>query len=77
MIEHRPASGSCARCRRALLLDAVKADGVWYCSPACAEGRPNLAPDPPAVPEPWLYARPRRFLHKRTPKELRAAELRD
>ena len=26
---------------------------------------------PDGVPEPWLYARPRRFFHKRRPKELR------
>jgi hypothetical protein len=73
MTERRPSSGSCARCRAALLLDAVQQDGAWYCSPACAEGRTELAPRPAAVPEPWLYARPTRFFRKRAPKELRRA----
>jgi hypothetical protein len=57
-----------------LFLDAVKRAGIWYCSTACADGHPALAPRPPAVPEPWLYARPQRFFHKRAPKELRVVE---
>jgi len=73
MSERRPASGSCARCRAALLLDAVKREGVWYCSPGCADGQPELTPRPSAVPEAWLYARPTRYFGKRTPKELRAS----
>jgi hypothetical protein len=68
--EHRPATGSCARCRGALDLTASKLGDTWYCSRACAEGRF----EPPRrrhVPEPWLYGRPRRFFRARRPKELR------
>jgi len=71
MDQRRPAFSSCARCRGPLLLDAVHESGVWYCSPSCAEGRPPLSTDPPAVPEPWLYNRPRRYFGRRAPKELR------
>jgi hypothetical protein len=60
-------------CRGPLELTSVKVGGVWYCSPACAEGRTTRGPEPPRVPEPWLYARPRRFFGKRKPKELNAA----
>ncbi|HVP29818.1 MAG TPA: hypothetical protein VMW35_11740 [Myxococcota bacterium] len=73
MDRRRPAFSSCARCRGALLLDAVQEHGVWYCSQACADGHPPLVAEPPAVPEPWLYHRPRRFFGKRSPKELRGA----
>ncbi len=73
MVEYRPSSGSCARCRAALGLASVREAGVWYCSPACAAGRPSLAPHPPAVPEPRLYNRPLRHFRKRLPKELNAA----
>lgn len=70
MTERVPSSGSCLRCRRALGLASVKVRGHWYCSVACAEGR--RPPDrPPAVPEPALYARPRRFFRKRVPRELK------
>ena len=74
MVERRPANGggSCARCRASLTLASVEAGGRWYCSSACAEGHASV-PRPPAVPEPWLYARPRRFFHARRPKELRSA----
>jgi hypothetical protein len=74
MVERRVANGggSCARCRASLSLASVEAGGRWYCSNACAEGRANV-PRPPAVPEPWLYARPRRFFSARRPKELRSA----
>jgi len=71
MEERRPAFSSCARCRGALLLDAVLERGVWYCSPACAQGHPPLVAEAPAVPEPWLYNRPRRYFRRRAPKELR------
>jgi hypothetical protein len=73
MKRRTPAFCSCSRCRGALLLDAIERDGVWYCGPACDEGRPELAPKPPAVPEPWLYNRPRRFFARRAPRELRHA----
>ena len=74
MIDHRPASGggSCARCREVLGLASVKLAGRWYCSTSCADGRAPVEPRRPAVPEPWLYARPRRFYRARRPKELRA-----
>ena len=74
-IDHRPANGggSCARCRASLGLASLKVAGVWYCSTACAEGRRPSEPRDAAVPEPWLYARPRRFYRARKPKELRSA----
>jgi len=73
-IDHRPASGagSCARCQDSLGLASIKVDGAWYCSTACAEGREKLRSKSAHVPEPWLYARPRRFFHKRRPRELRS-----
>ena len=74
MIDRRPisGSGSCARCRASLGLASLKHDGIWYCTNTCAAGR--ISPDlpEPVVPEPWLYARPRRFFGKRKPKELRS-----
>jgi hypothetical protein len=75
MIDHRPASGggSCARCRASLDLTSVKVGDRWYCSSACAEGHPGGDARVPAVPEPWLTARPRRFFRARKPKELRSA----
>ncbi|UCE85415.1 MAG: hypothetical protein JSU66_13895 [Deltaproteobacteria bacterium] len=72
MVDYRPATGSCPRCQAALGLAAVKEDGRWYCSPACAQGRPRAEPRVPAVPEPRLYPRPMRFLRKRGPKELKS-----
>ena len=74
MIDHRPANGggSCARCRGSLGLASSRAGGVWYCSPACAEDREYDAPNASGVPEPWLYARPRRFFRARKPKELKS-----
>jgi len=75
MVEHRPANGggSCARCLASLNLASQEVEGRWYCSSACAEGRTDPAPRAPGVPEPWLYARPRRFFGARRPKELRSA----
>jgi len=75
MVERRPANGggSCARCRASLTLASVEAGGRWYCSSACAAGRVDAVPHPPAVPESWLYARPNRFFRARRPKELRSA----
>lgn len=72
MVDYRPSTGSCPVCGEPLSLASVKADGRWYDTPACAEGRPDARTRPP-VPEPWLYPRPRRFLRKRRPKELKAA----
>jgi hypothetical protein len=71
-IDHRPAdgAGSCARCRGRLGLASLKRNGRWYCSSACAEGRVRVQPRQVAVPEPWLYARPRRHFAGRRPKEL-------
>ncbi|MGI9591848.1 MAG: hypothetical protein ACR2P8_10815 [Myxococcota bacterium] len=76
MIDHRPAngSGSCARCRDSLGLASVKRGEVWYCSSSCAEGRVSATPRKIRVPEPWLYARPRRHYRKRQPKELRSTK---
>jgi hypothetical protein len=70
MVEERPSCGSCPVCRGRLDLTAVQVRGVWYCSTACADGRSRAEAPAPAVPEPWLYARPRRFFRKRRPKEL-------
>jgi DNA-directed RNA polymerase subunit RPC12/RpoP len=74
MLEHRPANGggSCARCREKLDLASQKVADQWYCSTACAQGRILVEPRPPAVPEDWLYHRPRRFYRARKPKELRS-----
>ena len=75
MTDHRPANGggSCARCRASLNLASLEVRGRWYCSSACAEGHRTDEVRAPAVPEPWLYARPRRFFRARKPKELRSA----
>jgi hypothetical protein len=70
MTEYVPSSGSCLRCLAALDLASVRVRGVWYCSPACAEGR-SPEKRKPAVPESWLYPVPRRFYRKRRPTELR------
>jgi len=68
-----PASGSCARCGRALDLASAKVGGRWYGNEICATGAPcPLDREAPAVPEPWLYSRPRRYLRRRLPKELNA-----
>ena len=78
VIDHRPilGNGSCARCRDSLDLASVKVGDVWYCSSACAQGRVVTEPTPPSVPEPWLYARPRRFFRARKPKELKGSAVR-
>ncbi|MCG8592725.1 MAG: hypothetical protein MJE66_25835 [Proteobacteria bacterium] len=70
-VERRPSSGSCERCRASLGLASLSRQGVWYCSTACAEGRPTGTARTPAVPEEWLYSRPRRFYRQRAPKELK------
>jgi hypothetical protein len=70
--DYHPATGSCPRCEAALGLASVKEEGSWYCSPACAQGRPRAEPDAPAVPDHWLYPRPKRFLRRRRPKELKS-----
>lgn len=73
MTETAPAAGSCARCGRALDLSAAKVDGRWYGNRACASGAPcPLLEREQRVPEPWLYARPRRFFGRRAPIELNA-----
>ncbi len=69
--ERRPSSGSCAICQAALDLVSINVKGVWYCSTACAEGRPSVEERRPVVPETWLYPVPRRFYRKRRPTELR------
>jgi hypothetical protein len=73
-IEYVAASGSCARCGRALDLASVKVDGRWYGSPLCATDAPcPLDRHPAAVPERRLYSRPRRHLRPRFPKELKGS----
>jgi hypothetical protein len=68
------ASGSCARCGRALDLASAKVDGRWYGNAICATGAPcPLDRERPAVPEPWLTSRPRRHLRRRLPKELKGS----
>jgi hypothetical protein len=67
---YRPYSSSCPRCHRQLDLAAVREGGTWYCSAACARGRPGPAPER-SVPAPRLTNRPRRFFGRRPPKELR------
>ena len=71
-IERIPATGSCSRCQGALGLTAVKLEGRWICSAACAAGEPGDRYEP-AAPEPVLWNRPRRFFRRRVPKELNAA----
>ncbi len=66
--------GSCACCRGSLGLASLKRKGLWYCSSACAQGRPEAEPRAARVPEHWLYARPRRFFRARKPKELRSSQ---
>ncbi len=70
--ERRPSSGSCAMCRAALDLVSVKVGGIWYCSTACAEGRPAAEEPHRVVPETWLTPVLRRFYRKRRPTELRS-----
>ncbi|MFI5215214.1 MAG: hypothetical protein ACHQ3O_01615 [Candidatus Limnocylindria bacterium] len=78
VIDHRPilGSGSCARCRDSLDLASIKVGDAWYCSSSCAEGRVAAERSAPSVPEPWLYARPRRFFGARRPKELKGGAAR-
>ena len=72
MTDRVPSSGSCSRCQRSLGLASVKVDGVWYGSATCARGETcALEQRDPAVAEPALYARPRRFFRRRAPKELK------
>ena len=79
VIDRRVASGggSCARCHESLGLASVRANGIWYCDTACAKGRPGEPSAAARVPEPWLYARPRRFFRKRQPKELNSTRAGD
>lgn len=73
-VERVAASGSCVRCGRALDLASAKVDGRWYGKAICATDAPcPLDREEPAVPEPWLYSRPRRYLRRRLPKELKAS----
>lgn len=72
-IDYVAASGSCARCGRALNLASAKVDGRWYGSPVCATDAPcPLDREAAAVAEPRLFSRPRRYLRRRVPKELNA-----
>jgi hypothetical protein len=73
-LDQRPASGSCTACLAALGLASLKRGDRWYCSTACAEGRPEEGERRPVVPEPWLYVRPRRFFKRRQPRELRSSK---
>jgi hypothetical protein len=74
LIEHVPASGSCVRCGRALGLASAQVDGRWYGNAACAlDGECPLDERAPAVAETQLYPRPRRYMRRRRPKELRGS----
>jgi hypothetical protein len=71
VVDRVPASGSCIRCQRSLGLASVKRADLWYGSVACAEGREcPFDSRSPAVDEPALYSRPRRYFARRAPKEL-------
>jgi len=71
-VDRVAASGSCARCGRALGLASAEVDGLWYGNAECALGGPcPLDSTEPAVPERALYARPRRLMRRRRPRELR------
>lgn len=73
-IDQVPASGSCARCGRALDLASTYLDGRWYCSGDCAlGGDPQVEEERSLRDEVRLYPRPRRFMRRRLPKELRSA----
>jgi hypothetical protein len=73
-IERVAASGSCARCGRALGLASAEVDGRWYGNAACASDGPcPLDTSEPSVPEAALYTRPRRLMRQRAPKELRGS----
>jgi hypothetical protein len=72
MTDRVPAIGSCVRCQRALGLMAEKVDGEWYGTAACALGDEcPLESRTPEVAETALFSRPRRFFHRRRPKELK------
>jgi len=71
--DYRPYSGSCPRCRAALDLASVREAGVWYCSPACASGKPGAPHPARSVPESRLTNRPLRFHRRRAPKELKGS----
>jgi hypothetical protein len=74
MIERVAASGSCARCGRALDLASTYVGGRWYCSGDCALGGDGqVEPDRSLRDEVRLYPRPRRFMRRRRPKELNRA----
>jgi hypothetical protein len=67
------ASGSCARCGRALGLASAKVGGRWYGNSACASGGAcPLEESAPIVAESALFGRPRRFFRRRRPRELRS-----
>ncbi len=72
MSERIPATGSCARCERALGLASVKVNGLWYGSATCADGGEcPLESEPPCVAETALISRPRRYFRRRAPRELK------
>ena len=70
MSDRALASGSCPRCGKALDLSAAKVDEQWFCSRSCAAGGDDQIERESAVPESWLYGRPRRFFRRRAPLEL-------
>jgi hypothetical protein len=72
MVDRIASSGSCVRCWRSLGLASVKVEGRWYGSASCARGGEcPLDRREPAVAEPALFARPRRYFGRRAPKELK------
>jgi hypothetical protein len=71
-VDRVAANGSCARCGRALDLASAEVGGRWYGNAACVlGGECPLDERLPGVPEAQLYPRPRRYMRRRRPKELR------
>jgi hypothetical protein len=75
-IDRRPANGggSCASCGASLTLASMKVNDIWFCSTACSDGFLAAGGRDFSVPEPWLWARPRRHFRRRQPKELNSAQ---
>jgi hypothetical protein len=65
------ATGSCARCGRALDLASVKLGGVWFGRAACARDGACPLGDERALRTDSLINRPHRAYGRRAPKELR------
>jgi hypothetical protein len=74
-VDRVPASGSCVRCGRALGLASAEVGGLWYGNASCATAAEcPLDERDPDVPEAVLYPRPRRYMRRRKPRELRGGD---